>query len=116
MIRSLSISYSTNKPFQAKKTKRLDLLYTFFCCWRSQFGCGRFLQFVVQHNVDYVMTAIFVAVFLYDQPHIFHTLPVFIAGIHNINAGGVDTAVTENVGELGNILFNAVKSAGKQMA
>ena len=70
----------------------------------------------VQHNVDYVITAISVAVFLYDQPHIFHTLTVFIAGINNINAGGVDTAVTENVGELGNILFNAVKSAGEQMA
>ena len=70
----------------------------------------------IQHNVDYVITAISVAVFLYDQPHIFHMLSMFVAGSDNINAGGVDTTVTENIGKLGNILFNTVKSAGEQMA
>ena len=44
-----------------------------------------------------------------------HSFAVFITGGHDVNTGGVDTAVTENIGELGNILFNAVKSAGKQM-
>lgn len=92
------------------------MLYTFFVAGAHGLAVSAFLQFVAQHNVDYVITAIAVAVFLYDQPHIFHTLPVFVAGSNNINAGGVDTAVTEDVSEFCNILFNTVKSAGKQMA
>ena len=52
---------------------------------------------------------------LYYQPHIFHTLTVFIAGGNDINSCGVDTAVTENIGKLGNILFNPVKHPCEQM-
>ena len=98
------------------KTKRLVCYALFPVSGAHSLAVGAFLQFISQHNVDYVITAISVAVFLYNQSHIFHTLTVFIAGINNINAGSIDTAVTENVGELGNILFNAVKSAGEQMA
>ena len=47
-------------------------------------------------------------VFLYNQPHIFHTLTVFRAGADNINARRVYTAVAEDVCELGDILFNSV--------
>ena len=41
---------------------------------------------------------------------------MFFAGRYDINSGGVDTAVAEDVGELGNILLDAVKRAGEQMA
>ena len=40
---------------------------------------------------------------------------MFIAGGNDVNSGCVDTAVTENIGKLGNVLFNPVKCAGKQM-
>ena len=55
------------------------------------------------------------AVFSYYQPHVFKSLAVLCAGGNDVNAGGVDAAVTEDVGELGDVLFNAVKCAGKQM-
>ena len=41
---------------------------------------------------------------------------MFGTSSNNINAGSVDIAMTENICELGNILFNAVKGAGKQVA
>ena len=47
--------------------------------------------------------------YLYDQPHLFHTLTVFCPGRNDINSCCVDTAVTENVGKLCNILFDAIK-------
>ena len=37
------------------------------------------------------------------------------AGADNIDPRGVDTAVTENIGEFGNILFDAIKHAGEQV-
>lgn len=46
----------------------------------------------------------------------FHPSAMFITGGNDVNTGGVDTAVTENIGELGNILFNAVKHPCEQMA
>jgi len=55
----------------------------------------------------------FSVAFLYYQPHIFHTLTVFVAGGDNINPCSVDTAVTENISELGDVLFNAIKGTGE---
>ena len=48
---------------------------------------------------------------LYYQPHIFHALTVFVASSDNINSCGVDTAVTEYVCELGNVLFYAIEGS-----
>lgn len=56
-----------------------------------------------------------VAGFLYHETHRLHALAVFRAGGNDIDAGGVDAAVTEDVGELGDILLQAVEHAGKQM-
>ena len=79
----------------------------------------------LQHNADYVIAAVFGGYFsirrsrhsakLYYQPHIFHTLTVFVAGSDNINSCGVDTAVTEYVCELGNVLFNTVEGSCKKV-
>ena len=55
------------------------------------------------------------AVFSYHQPHIFELFTMFLAGGYDINPSGIDAAVTEDVGELGDIFFNAVKRAGKQV-
>lgn len=41
---------------------------------------------------------------------------MFISGSCNINSCGVDTAVTKNVGKLGNILFDAVKGTCEKVA
>ena len=65
--------------------------------------------------MDYVLAAKFGGL-LYYQPHIFHALTVFGAGGDNINSCGVDTAMTENICELCNILFNTIESAGEQVA
>ena len=66
--------------------------------------------------MDYVLAAVFGGYFLYYQPHIFHTLTMFVAGGDNINSCGVDTAVTEDVCELGNVLFYAVECSCEQVA
>ena len=58
----------------------------------------------------------FSVAFLYYQPHIFHTLTVFIAGSDNINSCGVDTALPENVCELGNVLFDTIESSCLKVA
>ena len=50
------------------------------------------------------------------QVHIFHTLTVFIASGDNINSCGVDAAVTENVSELGNILFDTIEGSCEKVA
>ena len=39
----------------------------------------------------------------------FHAFAVFTAGGNDVNSGGVDTAVAENVGKLCNILFDPIK-------
>ena len=70
----------------------------------------------MQHNADYVLSRRSGRLFSYNQPHIFHAFAVFDAGGNDVNAGSVDTAVTENVGELGNIFFDTVKHSCKQMA
>ena len=52
---------------------------------------------------------------LYYQPHTFHSSAVFRAGGNDVDACRVDAAVTEDVGELGDVLFHVVEHAGKQM-
>ena len=41
---------------------------------------------------------------------------MFCAGGHNLNPCGIDAAMAQNVRQLGNIFFNAVKGAGKEFA
>ena len=48
--------------------------------------------------------------------HIFHTAAVLGAGGDDIYAGGVDTAVPENIRKFCYILFNAVKYPCEQVA
>lgn len=48
--------------------------------------------------------------------HIFHAAAVLGAGGDDINSCGVDVAVTENVGKLDDVLFDAVKNAGEKVA
>ena len=53
---------------------------------------------------------------LYNQAHIFHFALMLGGGSNDIDACGVDARMTENVSELGNILFNTVKGTGKQVS
>ena len=52
---------------------------------------------------------------LYHQSHILHSLAVFRAGGDDINPRGIDAAVAEDIGELGDVLFQPVKRTGEQM-
>ena len=54
--------------------------------------------------------------FLYDKPQPLDFAAVFGAGGHDIDSCGVDAAVPQNVGKLGNVLFDAIESAGKEFA
>ena len=45
----------------------------------------------------------------------FHSFTVLAAGGNDIDSGCVDAAVAENVRQLCNVLFNAVKGAGEQV-
>ena len=58
----------------------------------------------------------FGAVSSYNQPHILHSSAVLVACGYDIDPRGVYTAVTEDVGEFGDVLFQPVKRAGEQMA
>ena len=40
---------------------------------------------------------------------------VFCSGGHDIDSSGIDTAVAKNIRQFCNILFNAVKSSGKEL-
>lgn len=46
----------------------------------------------------------------------FHPFAVFIAGGNDVYPCRVNTAVTENICKLGNVLFNAVKNTSEQVA
>ena len=50
------------------------------------------------------------------QSHIFHSPPVLCSSGNDIDSCGVDAAVTEDVGKLGDVLFHSVEDTGKQMA
>lgn len=49
------------------------------------------------------------------QPQIFHPSAVLVSGGDNIDARGVNAAVTEDVRQLGDVLFQPVKCAGEEM-
>ena len=70
----------------------------------------------MQHNADYVICRYRGYRFLYYQPHIFHLAFMFCTGSNDVDPSGIDVAVTEDICKLGNVLFNAVKCTGKQMA
>ena len=53
---------------------------------------------------------------LYHQAKALDLAAVLGAGGHDIDAGGVNGAVTQNVGKFGNILFDSVKGSGKQLS
>lgn len=65
--------------------------------------------------MDIMLLCLSAGYFLYHKTHIFHALTVLCACGNDIDSGGVDTAVTENVRQLCNILFNAVKHTGKKV-
>ena len=52
----------------------------------------------------------------YDELHMLHFALMLCACRNNINASRVDACVSENISELGYILFNAVKGTGEEMA
>lgn len=53
---------------------------------------------------------------LYHQSQPFDFPAMLDASTHNVDPGGVDAAVAQNVRQLGNVLFNAVKRPGEQLA
>lgn len=53
---------------------------------------------------------------LHHQSKTFDLPAVFRSGGHNIDPGRIDAAVAQNICQLGNILLNAVKSPGKELA
>lgn len=76
------------------------------------------LTFDSQNNIMPIMlfADTFGVDFIYYQPHIFQLAFMFSTGSDDVDPGSVNVAVAENVSELGNILFDAVECAGKQMA
>ena len=57
-----------------------------------------------------------VSFYLYNQPEPFDFSAVLGTGGHNIDPGGVDTAVTQDIRQFSNILFDAVKGPGKELS
>lgn len=58
----------------------------------------------------------FGAVSSYNQPHILHSLAMLVAGGNDIDARSIYAAVTENVGELCDVLSQTVKRTGEKVA
>ena len=54
--------------------------------------------------------------FLQNQMHIFHPTLMLPAGGNDINTRGIDAAMPQNVCQLGDIPFHAVKGSCKQMS
>ena len=75
------------------------------------------MKILLIHNSRYVVSVSVCAhrafSFLYNEPHMLHLAFVLGTGSDNIDASGVDARVSENVGKLCNIFFNAVEGAGK---
>ena len=46
----------------------------------------------------------------------FHAFAVFVSSCDDVDACGVDAAVAEDVGELGDVFFEAVKGAGEEVS
>lgn len=73
------------------------------------FRCtGMYYNIASPHNSNYV-----VFFFLHHQAQPLDLSAVFGAGGHNIDSGGIDAAVPQNIRQLRNILFDTVESAGK---
>ena len=53
---------------------------------------------------------------LKDQSQALYFPAVLHTGGHDIDSGGVDAAVAQNVRQLGNVLFKTVEGAGEQLA
>ena len=52
---------------------------------------------------------------LYNQPQPFDLSAVFGAGGHNIDPGGINAAVSQDIRQLRNVLLDPVKSPGKEL-
>ena len=59
------------------------------------------------HNSNYV-------VFLYHQSQPLDLPAVLGAGGHNVDSGGINAAVSQNIRQLCNVLLNAVKGSCKE--
>lgn len=53
---------------------------------------------------------------LYHQSQPFDFPAMLDASTHNVDPGGVDAAVAQDICQFGDDLLNAVKSSGKQLA
>ena len=65
----------------------------------------------VQHNANYV-----VFLRLNHQAKSFHFSAVLRAGAHDIDPRSINAAVSQNIRQLGNILFQPVKGPSKQLS
>lgn len=63
----------------------------------------------LQHNEVYVVNS-------NNQPHPLHPLLVFVSAGYDINAGGVDAGMAEDICEFRDILFYSVEYPSKQVA
>ena len=52
--------------------------------------------------------------YLYDKTQAFYFAAVLDASGHNVDSGGVDTAVTQDICKFGNIFLDAIEGSGKQ--
>ena len=68
------------------------------------------------HNSRYVMLRCFcIGLFLYNESHALHLAFVLRSCCYDIDTCCIDACVPENICQLGNVLFQPVKGAGKQM-
>ena len=63
------------------------------------------------HNSDYV-----VFLFLDYKAQAFDLTTMLYTGCDNIDTGSIDGAVSQNIGQLGDVLFDAIESAGKEFS
>ena len=54
--------------------------------------------------------------YLYDVPQSFYFPAVLHTGGHDIDSGGVDAAVAQNVSQPGNVFFKTIEGTSKQLA
>ena len=58
----------------------------------------------------------FFVLWIFIESGAVYFLPVFRTGGDDVNAGGIDVAVPQNIRELCNVMFRTVKRAGKEMS
>ena len=97
-------------------TKFLDFFYRLCYTYASKidvlYTCANLHEYITQIMSS---SAAQRRIFSHNQPHIFHTLTVFRPGADDINSRRINTAVTENICELGNVFLDTVKHSCKQM-